>query len=241
MAKKVEKINSQNSNGRSSTSDVYELLRQKILEHSIPPATKVNILQLSKELGVSSTPVREALRLLQGDNLLVATSNKGYATTETLDRNGVRDLFELRLLIEPWAARIAASNRLQNPGLDLQEEIKSFNPKSSSIQHEMFGHDTRFHTAILASTENETVIQAFEQAHCHLHLFRMFRDDWDWKTSIAQHKAIARAIANGEPAAAEEAMREHLNSAYSRFISVMPKSAQGRSLTKIGTSKLIRN
>lgn len=241
MAKKVEKINSQNSNGRSSTSDVYKLLRQKILEHSIAPATKVNILQLSKELGVSSTPVREALRLLQGDNLLVATSNKGYATTETLDRNGVRDLFELRLLIEPWAARIAASNRLQNPGLDLQEEIKSFNPKSSSIQHEMFGHDTRFHTAILASTENETVIQAFEQAHCHLHLFRMFRDDWDWKTSIAQHKAIARAIANGDPAAAEEAMREHLNSAYSRFISVMPKSAQGRSLTKIGTSKLIRN
>ena len=240
MAKKEAVALSPTSATRSSTNDVYELLRRKILEHTIPPATKINILQLSKELGVSATPIREALRLLQGDNLLVATSNKGYATTETLDLKGVRDLFELRLLIEPWAARVAASNRLQNPGVELKDEIASFNPKSGSIQHEMFGHDTRFHKAILGTTENETVIQAFEQAHCHLHLFRMYRDDWDWKASIEQHKAIAQAIANGDPAAAEEAMRNHLNSAYSRFIAVMPKDGGVRPLAKITPGKLIR-
>jgi DNA-binding GntR family transcriptional regulator len=108
MSKDQPKAKSQQSGSRASTNDVYELLRKKILEHSIAPDTKINILQISKELGVSQTPVREALRLLQGDNLLVATSNKGYATTPTLDLQGVRDLFELRLLIEPWAARIAA-------------------------------------------------------------------------------------------------------------------------------------
>lgn len=240
MAKKEAVALSPTSATRSSTNDVYELLRRKILEHTIPPATKINILQLSKELGVSATPIREALRLLQGDNLLVATSNKGYATTETLDLKGVRDLFELRLLIEPWAARVAASNRLQNPGVELQSEISGFNPKSGSIQHEMFGHDTRFHKAILGTTENETVIQAFEQAHCHLHLFRMYRDDWDWKASIEQHKAIAQAISNGDPAAAEEAMRNHLNSAYSRFIAIMPKDGDVRPLAKITPGKLIR-
>jgi DNA-binding GntR family transcriptional regulator len=104
----------------------------------------------------------------------------------------------------------------------------------------MFGHDTRFHKAILGTTENETVIQAFEQAHCHLHLFRMYRDDWDWKASIEQHKAIAQAIANGDPAAAEEAMRNHLNSAYSRFIAIMPKDGGVRPLAKITPGKLIR-
>jgi DNA-binding GntR family transcriptional regulator len=231
---------SQQSSGRASTNEVYELLRKKILQHSIAPDTKINILQISKELGVSQTPVREALRLLQGDNLLVATSNKGYATTQTLDLKGVRDLFELRLLIEPWAARIAASNRLSNPGKDLEDEIKSFNAKTDSIQNEMFGHDTRFHKAILGSTENETVIQAFEQAHCHLHLFRMYRDGWDWKTSINQHKKIAQAIANGDPSAAEEAMREHLNSAYSRFIAVMPKDDEIRAISKVASGRLIR-
>jgi DNA-binding GntR family transcriptional regulator len=238
MTTKSQKFLAQAASSRSSTAEVYDLIRRKILEHSIPPATKINIDQISKELGVSATPVREALRLLQGDNLLVATSNKGYATTPILDARGVRDLFELRLLIEPWAARTAAANRLLNPAKELLEEIKSFDAKSDSIQHSMIGHDSRFHKAILISTENQVVIQAFEQSHCHLHLFRMFRDDWDWKLSLNQHKAIAKAIANADPAGAEEAMRIHLNSAYLGFIDVMPKNSEIRPLAKVGKSKL---
>ena len=239
MAKKFTS-DSINSDAGSSVGDVYDRLRRKILEHSIPPATKINIQQISEELGVSATPVREALRLLQGDNLLVATSNKGYATTEILNAQGVRDLFELRLLIEPWAARTAAANRLQNPGKKLVAEIKSFDSTSDSIQHAMIGHDSRFHRAILLSTENQTVIQAFEQSHCHLHLFRMFREDWDWRTSINQHKEIAKAIANADPSAAEEAMRSHLNSAYLGFIEHIPKGPKSRPLSKVSSSKLIQ-
>ena len=239
MAKKFTS-DSINSDAGSSVGDVYDRLRRKILEHSIPPATKINIQQISEELGVSATPVREALRLLQGDNLLVASSNKGYATTEILNAQGVRDLFELRLLIEPWAARTAAANRLQNPGKKLVAEIKSFDSTSDSIQHAMIGHDSRFHRAILLSTENQTVIQTFEQSHCHLHLFRMFREDWDWRTSINQHKEIAKAIANADPSAAEEAMRSHLNSAYLGFIEHMPKGPKSRGLSKVSSSKLIQ-
>jgi DNA-binding GntR family transcriptional regulator len=240
VAKKAKTADPKNSSARSSVADVYDRVRRKILEHSIAPSTKINIQQLSDELEVSATPVREALRLLQGDNLLVATSNKGYATTEVLNAQGVRDLFELRLLIEPWAARTAASNRLANPGKQLAAEIKSFDSTSDSIQHAMIEHDSRFHRAILLSTENQTVIQAFEQSHCHLHLFRMFRDDWDWKTSINQHKEIAKAIANADPAAAEEAMRAHLNSAYLGFIEYMPKVPKSRALAKVAPSKLIQ-
>jgi DNA-binding GntR family transcriptional regulator len=240
MVLKHNKIDSNSPDSGSSVGDVYERLRRKILEHSIPPSTKISIQQISEELGVSATPVREALRLLQGDNLLVATSNKGYATTEVLNAEGVRDLFELRLLIEPWAARTAATNRLQNPGKKLVAEIKSFDSTSDSIQHAMIGHDSRFHRAILLSTENQTVIQAFEQSHCHLHLFRMFREDWDWRTSINQHKEIAKAIANADPSAAEEAMRAHLNSAYLGFIEHMPKGPKSRPLSKVSSSKLIQ-
>jgi DNA-binding GntR family transcriptional regulator len=210
-----------NGSGRLTTAEVYEALRRKILDHTIPPATKVNIHHLSREFGVSPTPVREALRLLQGDNLLVATSNKGYATTEVLDLQGVRDLFEFRLLIEPWAARTAATNRLNNPAHVLDGELAHFDAAGDSLRHALIAHDSRFHRAILESTENQTVIQSFEQSHCHLHLFRMYGHSWDWRTTIKEHESIAEAIRAADPAKAEDMMRRHLQSAYMRFFNAM--------------------
>ena len=205
--------------GRLTTADVYVRLRRKILDHSIPPATKVNIHHVSQEFGVSPTPVREALRLLQGDNLLVATSNKGYATTKVLDAAGVRDLYEFRLLIEPWAARTAASNRLSNPANVLSAELAGFDTNTDSIQHTLIEHDSRFHGAILSATDNKTVIQAFQQSHCHLHLFRIYRLNWPWQDTIDEHAEILRGIREADPEAAEKAMREHLYAAYERFSS----------------------
>lgn len=213
-----------------SSADVYDVLRRRILEHTLAPATKVNIQQISKELGVSATPVREALRQLQGDNLLVGTSNKGYATTDVLDEQGVRALFEFRLLVEPWAARVAASDSLRNPSGELDREIASFDPNFDSVRHAMIDHDSRFHLAILRSTENSIVIDAYRRSHCHLHLFRMFGDNWDWKSSLAQHREIHDAIMKCDPAAAEEAMRNHLHQAYRGFVESMPSHLKGPDL-----------
>lgn len=221
---------------RMTTAQVYEALRTKILDHSIPPATKVNIHHISQELGVSPTPVREALRLLQGDNLLVATSNKGYATTEVLDLSGVRDLFEFRLLLEPWAAQTAATNRLSNPAKVLARELERFDPNADSLQHALIAHDNRFHAAILGSTGNQAVIQAFEQSHCHLHLFRMYGQNWDWRATIAEHEVIVKTIESADADAAEKAMRHHLQNAYRRFHTSMAAAGDGEPPLRAQTS-----
>jgi DNA-binding GntR family transcriptional regulator len=225
---------------RLTTADVYEKLRRKILDHSIPPATKVNIHHISQEFGVSPTPVREALRLLQGDNLLVATSNKGYATTEILDLAGVRDLFEFRLLIEPWAARIAASNRLANPAKILAAELEHFDTSTDSMQHTLISHDSRFHNAILASTNNQTVIQAFTQSHCHMHLFRIYSLDWPWQATIQEHERIRECIQAADPVSAEKAMRDHLYGGYERFSKAVAKSpTESIPLRAAGAAQLV--
>ena len=172
---------------------MYALLRRKILEHEIPPATRINIHHISEELGVSPTPVREALRLLQGDNLLVATSNKGYATTALLNLDQVRNLFELRLLLEPWAARMAAVNSLRNPARLLKQEIDDFHAIERPTRHSVVAHDNRLHHTIMRATGNENVV-------------------------VAEHEQIHDAIAAHDPDAAEDAMRRHLHSAYIRFV-----------------------
>lgn len=223
----VDDVVTDNGPTKLSTQEVYATLRRKILEHEIPPATKVNIHHISKELGVSPTPVREALRLLQGDNLLVATSNKGYATTELLDEDQVRSLFEFRLLIEPWAARMAAVNSLRNPAHLLKQELDDLKVHPETTRHTVVAHDNRFHHAILHAAGNPNVVHAYEQSHCHLHLFRLYHMDEKWRVTIDEHQAIHQAIASHDPDAAEKAMRDHLHQAYRRFANRLTDAPAG--------------
>jgi len=213
---------------KNSSGEIYRLLRRRILEGDLAPATKVNIQHLASELHTSATPVREALRQLQGDGLLLATSQKGYATTDVLDRAGVQSLFEFRLLIEPWAASVAATDSLRNPARELQHEIEAFDPDMDSVRHAMIYHDSRFHRRILTASENSLVIDAYEKSHCHLHLFRMIGEHWDWKASLTQHREIQSAIARADATGAEEAMRSHLHQAYEGFMSKLESLAESK-------------
>src|SRR5690625_1441110 len=96
----------------NSPSSVYARLREQIMRNEIPPASRINVHQLARELKVSTTSVREASRQLQGNELVVKHPRRGYSTTPLLNDDQLRSMFEFRLLIEPWAARIAAQDRL---------------------------------------------------------------------------------------------------------------------------------
>lgn len=199
---------------------VYEALKEQILENKMPPGTKVSIDAVARELGVSPTPVREALQRLQGDNLVVATSGRGYSTTPLLDAGGLRDLFEFRLLVEPWAARAAAVDRLDNPAIRLDSELAEFRERSGSggdIRQDLVAHDTHFHELILGASGNGVIRTAFAQTHCHLHLFRLYPADVDGTITIEEHRQVWEAIRDCDPARAEEAMRHHLTGSYRRF------------------------
>ncbi|MFP5316168.1 MAG: GntR family transcriptional regulator [Actinomycetes bacterium] len=206
--------------GRSGV-DVYEILRAKILDLQLPPDGKVNIDALARELGVSQTPIREALSQLEGDRLIVKTPGKGYRTTALLGMAELRELFEFRLLVEPWAARAAAVNRLINPARVLQASLDEFEAGSSrqdgSVRHRLITHDTAFHDRILSASSNEFALHAYRATHCHLHLFRLHPADYRGTTTVEEHRSIVNAIAACDPDAAEEAMHRHLIGAYHRF------------------------
>lgn len=205
--------------GRART-DVYAVLRARILDLQLPPDSKVNIDALARELGVSQTPVREALHQLEGDNLIVKTPGKGYRTTALLGMDQLREMFELRLLIEPWAARTAAVNRLSNPSRALAAGLQNFisgTATEASTRHLLVAHDMQFHDQILGASHNEFAHQAIRATHCHLHLFRLYPADWSGEQTIQEHGAIVEAIRACDPDAAENAMQDHLMGAYHRF------------------------
>lgn len=205
---------------RVAASEVYSALRQSILDGDIAPGTRINIDAVSRRLGVSQTPVREALQHLEGDNLLVYYPGRGYSTTPLLSLAELRSLFEFRLLVEPWAARSAAVDRLSNPSAALRAELEVLERQAEdtvNVRQDLLAHDARFHDLILASAGNPVVQQAYVQTHCHLHMFRLYPSDLDGQVTLMEHRCIRDAIAAADPVGAEEAMSAHLRSSFHRF------------------------
>lgn len=199
---------------------VYERVKSLILTQRIAPDTKVNIDRLARGLGVSQTPVREAVQRLEGDGLVHARRKpRGYWTTPLLDEVDLHHLFEVRLLIEPWTTRTAAADRAVNPGRALLAEIDRFAAGSPHMDpaYHLTSHDTAFHDVILRTAGNRFLTDAYRQLHAHLHLFRLYPADLDGSATLEEHRRIADAVIACDAEAAEAAMRTHLMAAMHRF------------------------
>ncbi|WP_077490547.1 GntR family transcriptional regulator [Sinomonas mesophila] len=200
--------------------EAYAVMRASILDGELAPGERINIDALARRLHVSPTPVREALQRLEGDNLVVYSPGRGYSTTPLLEPSELRSLFEFRLLVEPWAARSAAVDRLSNPGRTLHRELDTLEQRieeGGDIRQDLVAHDARFHDLILAAAENPVVRHAYAQTHCHLHTFRLYPADVEGDITLAEHREIATAIGDCDAAGAEAAMSRHVFKSFDRF------------------------
>ena len=210
--------------------DVYEAINALLMDSVIAPDAKITIDTLARQLGVSPTPVREALARLESDGLVAKKGMRGYFATPRLRLEEVIDLYDLRLLIEPWASGRAAQ-RVDAAGRKrLTEEIQAIpkapsQPDYASLKA-MSGHDARFHDLILEIAGSEFVRQSIQRSHCHLHLFRVQYGNPAATLAAAdavhEHKSIAAAIRKQDAASAEEAMRQHLIKSRDRITLLFP-------------------
>jgi len=221
------------------------MVREMILSHKITPGAKVNIDALAIELGVSQTPIREALARLESDGLISKEALKGYSTTNLLTMKEFQNLYEFRLLIEPWASEQAAKSidtvgiaAIQSELLTAKNALKF---KARDQVRAFIEHDARFHSLITRIAGNNSVTDAFERTHCHLHLFRLllavqsrvnssqisnkaiaekikaFSQTESGERTIEEHSVIATAILDKNPKAARAAMHNHIESSLKRF------------------------
>lgn len=231
---------------RSILSDeTYLMIRAMIFAHEIVPGDRVNIDALSVQLGVSQTPIREALARLESEDLIAKEPLKGYRATDLLTVKEFADLFNFRLLIEPFAAEQAAI-LIDNQGIKaLQQEIahakEALTFDDDRLMEAITEHDARFHTLIATYSGNKSLSDAFAKTHCHLHLFRLYvatqkhliepGDKGNFvqdlfaryyqsnrgQLAIKQHTAIAKAITSRSPEKARAEMHSHIESSLKRF------------------------
>jgi DNA-binding GntR family transcriptional regulator len=210
---------------RSTLGDnVYEALKALVMDHTLAPGERVNIDALARDLGVSSTPVREALARLESDGLVRKRPLAGYTVSPLLSRDEFNDLFDIRLVLEGAAARWAAARAAD----DARDAIVAEAEVSVAIgdgdrdgyrsHAEFTARDARFHELIAVTAANELLRESIGRLHAHLHIHRLYFPYAATGTTGREHQRVAAAIRAADPDGAEAAMRAHIDTARARHL-----------------------
>ncbi|GEQ75305.1 GntR family transcriptional regulator [Comamonas testosteroni] len=201
--------------------DVYETLLSQLISLRIAPGSRIAVDQLVRELGVSQTPIRAALIRLENEGLVVKTHNVGYSAAPMPSHRRFAQIYEMRLLLEPYATALAARNMDAEALLELQDIVKNMEMPSGDNARVAYGkfavQDAEFHAWIAKRSGNELIAETLNRLHAHMHLFRLrFHSDVT-EDAINEHAQIVAALIARDEKAAESAMRCHLERSLGRM------------------------
>ncbi|MFJ4224354.1 GntR family transcriptional regulator [Microbacterium sp. NPDC089695] len=209
---------------RALVDDVYDAVLGLLMDRVIEPGARVNIDAVARDLDVSPTPLREALSRLEAEGLVSKRALKGYVAAPLLDADGLRDLYDMRELLEPEAARRAAEHLDAEAEATLTESVAQMRAASAPDDDENFRNyrrfideDLHFHNLIAEQAHSPLLADSIVRLRSHMHLYRLnFRHDFEDAT-VGEHEAILEAVRRRDPQAAATAMRSHIENSYSRL------------------------
>lgn len=196
----------------SDAQRTYLCLKEMIVTLGLRPGSTINEVDLQEHLGVGRTPLREALQHLSNDGLLQIYPRRAIVVAQ-LDVPKVRQIFEMRLLLEPAAANLAAQIVTDTEIDDLRSVVFALSGYSEQGDVFQFLHDDFiFHRYISSYSRNIYLVAYVE------HMLTL--NQWLWhiyfdsrgvdRRSLFQHEPIVDALAARDAASAEEAMRQHI-------------------------------
>lgn len=177
---------------------VFNTLRDAILTGKLVPGERLMENQLAEKLGVSRTPVREALRMLELENLVELVPRKGAQVLDMSEKDIV-NILEVRSALEGLATSLACKKmtkedlqQLKNLEVDFEKAVTE-----NDVEH-FVDIDEDFHDLIFAATENDKLINIFRNLRIQLYRYRMAqaKNDASMSTIVAHHRSIIRAIEN---------------------------------------------
>ncbi|MEO5808413.1 GntR family transcriptional regulator [Devosia sp.] len=209
----------------SLANEVYEAIFSQLMALKIAPGSRITVDNLSRELGVSQTPIREALGRLEGEGLVRKTHLIGFSAAPQISAQQFAELYELRLQLEPNAARRAVA-QLTPATLDSLTQaagVMARRAKSGDerARYSQFARqDAVFHDMVLQSAGNELIREMLAHQHVHFHIFRLMFHSRVTEEALAEHEAIISAFEARDADAAERAMRLHIERSRDRLLPV---------------------
>lgn len=211
--------------GRQVLADeVYDRLMTRLVDGTLAAGVPLIIGELAHDLGVSQTPIREALARLELTGLVTRVAFKGYRVAPPFSLDDLRQLSQARRVIEPANAWIAAGSADRGLCTALEGDISALEraPRGPSFAdfREYWEADERFHRRIAEHTGNKYLFRAYSAMGGQLLRYRLFggRGVTDFEPTCFEHKEILEAIRQGEPGQAREAMDLHISNVWDRAV-----------------------
>lgn len=192
---------------------VYEQLKMQILQGIIEPGTRMMEVELAEDMGVSRTPVREAIRKLEKEGLVTIEPRRGAYASE-ISLNDMVDTLEVREDLEGLAASLAAARITPEQVKELEDITARYREAIEAKDTEnMIRYDEIFHKYIVSCAENDTLSQITGTVQELALRFRYFYyDDFSrYESMPGEHRAILAAISSGDSDVARETAEKHVN------------------------------
>lgn len=195
-------------------------IRDAILSGTLKPGDALVERELAQRLGVSKTPVREALQTLENTGLVTTDGSRGLAVRR-VDRNLVSSLYELRLLLEPAAVRISAGLHTEHDLAQAQELLDAGVAHGAKRNFAALSQANRsFHELMYRPCPNELFRPILDGMRDQLGLVASagWRQEPSWDLEREEHLTILEAVVAGDAARAEEVTRQHIGGALQRLV-----------------------
>ena len=192
---------------------VFNTLRQAILRGELAPGERLMEIQLAERLGVSRTPIREAIRKLELEGLVLMIPRKG-AEVARISEKSLRDVLEVRRSLEELATELACQRMDEEQISELEQARDAFAAAVASGDIlEMAECDEKFHDVIFYGTGNSRLVQILNNLREQMYRYRLeyIKDEDKRQILLLEHENIVKAIRARHVAEAREAMREHID------------------------------
>ncbi|MFC4637125.1 GntR family transcriptional regulator [Deinococcus hohokamensis] len=189
---------------------VYGHLRRAVLDGEIAPGERIGEVELGEKLGVSRTPIREALMRLTQDGLLVAEANRGVRV-RTISAAEARDTYVVREELDGLAASLAALHHTPADAQALEHALRALNAAPAADYREQTRLDLSYHRAVTHASHNAVLGDLARDLEQRVALIKHQTRTYNAHPQTdAQHAAILRAVLDRDAAGARQAAREHV-------------------------------
>ncbi|MCI8381851.1 MAG: GntR family transcriptional regulator [Lachnospiraceae bacterium] len=192
---------------------VFKKLRRAILLEELKAGERLTEIRLADRLGVSRTPIREAMRKLELEGLVVMVPRRGAVVAKISEKN-LRDVLEIRRVLDMLCARLAcermseeAKEKLNTACQDFEEAVKSGDLRDVAQK------DVALHNIIIEATGNLTLQQMLDNLAEQMYRYRVkyLKDDSQYQTLSREHRAICKSIMSGDQETAVRLAKEHID------------------------------